>query len=230
MSDEGIEVTGVTNPRESRSESGKDTGEVIGRKIASLRKEREKKQSELAEEIGKTNSWLSKVESGNVRYMVEDLISLADALDVPLRRLTPPSDSSQALADDFAESKNGATFLLKLTGDAVDVAVAGVAEEVDLQNQVREKIAQYVGRASARAVLKYFRLEQERIEELIRRYDYIRNGVEKGYAHVLDTCRRDGETILTVRISSPQEISIDQERTVTISLEPNDKREEPRSS
>jgi transcriptional regulator with XRE-family HTH domain len=218
VNDRGIEITGITSPRKSHSKSDGDTGEVIGSKIASLRKERNKKQSELAKEIGKTNSWLSKVESGNTRYMVEDLVSLADALDVPLRQLTPPSDSSQALVDDFAENENGAIFLLKLAGDAVDMAVAGIAEEVELQNQVREKIAQHVGRTAAKAVLEYFSLEQERIEDLIRRHDFIRDSVEEGYKHIADDCRRDGETILTVRISAPEEISLDHQKTITIGV------------
>ena len=227
--EDDIEVIGLTNPRESLPETTEDTGQTIGKKIAGLRNKRDKNQSELAEEIGKTNSWLSKVESGNMRFMVEDLISIADTLEVPLRRLTPTDQSSsqEALADDFIGSNDGTVFLLKLGGAGMEVAVSGSVEEEseEIQSQVRKKIARRAGRIVAKAVIRYFRLEQERIEKLIEKHSFIRDGVEKGYEHVVNTCRKDGETVLTVRIVSPGETSFDQEGSVMINLEMDDEKE-----
>lgn len=56
----------------------------LGATIASLRKERRLKQSELAESVGLTVSYLSQVENDHREPSTAALRSIAGALEVPL--------------------------------------------------------------------------------------------------------------------------------------------------
>lgn len=219
--EQNTKVVGLTNPKESRSRSADDIGRKIGNRIEKLRKEKGVNQGELAEEVNKSHSWVSKVERGNTRFTVDSLIALAKALDVSLTRLTSVDDKPHSLLESFVtDPDSGSVFLLRLGGAGTTVAVASDSSEIDdSRDRIRKYIAQYAGEFISSAVYKHFQLEHERIEDLVEEHDYLRESVRKGYKHIVDECKESGDTTLTVRVASLGEAGFDSDNTMIIDLE-----------
>jgi len=53
-------------------------------------------QRTLAKQAGKSQAWLSKLTNGKTACRVEDLVLLAEALDIPLSALIPQAAAGRA--------------------------------------------------------------------------------------------------------------------------------------
>jgi len=191
-----VEVVGLLNPRESKQES---IGEAIGKRISTLRQKKDMTQAELAEKIGKKHAWLSKVERGNTRFFVADLIGLADALESPLHRLIPSEDDAESIAASLAadlkgQGGSGHLFMFRLGGPALDIAVAGNGKNSGgLRDWLRKKIARMSARSIGKVLLQYFDLEHERIQQLKEKHEYVKDSIEDGSANIsLEVNDEDG--------------------------------------
>jgi len=77
-------ATGSAPPAPKRKRKGQSAADRVGERVASYRKDRHHKVSELARMVGVSPSLISQIERGQSQPSVATLFALAEALDVPV--------------------------------------------------------------------------------------------------------------------------------------------------
>lgn len=91
----------VSMQRTRTHPSGERIRSAIGRRLRELREARGQKQSEWAGLLGLKVSTYSKIELGQVGLRLDDLVVLAEALDIPAAEMLPPDYSRSLTAEEL---------------------------------------------------------------------------------------------------------------------------------
>src|SRR5919106_719440 len=78
------DAASATAPATGRKRKGQSAADRVGERVASYRKDRHLKVSELARMVGVSPSLISQIERGQSQPSVATLFALAESLDVPV--------------------------------------------------------------------------------------------------------------------------------------------------
>src|ERR687891_316916 len=90
------EVASPTPTERKRKRKGQSAADRVGERVATHRKDRHLKVSELARMVGVSPSLISQIERGQSQPSVATLFALAESLDVPVDAFFVKEDNSGA--------------------------------------------------------------------------------------------------------------------------------------
>jgi len=210
----GVEIKGLLQPDYYKQ---KDIGHQIGRTIAGLRAEKGWNQQETAEKIGKTRSWLSKIENGSLKFQVADLVEIARVFDTPLDQIVPPSRDLEQIQSEVKDNPGSIFFLTRLKGSAVDSAVAS---EMHINQPEKDAISVALADLAAHSLNKciksYFRAEAKRIRDFYLKRPGLHELTKDRYFEVLHQHSEEG-SFINVVITSTSGALVEESESKTIS-------------
>ena len=99
--------TSTAAPAARRKRKGQSAADRVGERVASYRKDRHLKVSELARMVGVSPSLISQIERGQSQPSVATLFALAESLDVPVDAFFLKEGNSADRSGAEAEARGG---------------------------------------------------------------------------------------------------------------------------
>src|SRR5215211_7488799 len=119
-----------------RRRKGQSAADRVGERVASYRKDRRLKVSELARMVGVSPSLISQIERGQSQPSVSTLFALAEALDVPVDAFFAKEGASPGKSE-AARGERDATGSEKPGGDVRYVVRRDARAAIDIEGGVR---------------------------------------------------------------------------------------------